>query len=130
MTPCEILAVHERLTLCCAGGTPVPVSDSTVGELEASLRKVMLPDTTPFPDGVNFTVNCTCWPAGIVTGKLIPLSEKAEPLTVPDDTVTSATVAFKVPVRCACVPTVTFPKSMLVGTTLNCPCGGGVPVPL
>src|ERR1700690_1022012 len=127
---CEMLAVHERLTLCCGRGTPVPVRDSIVGEFEASLAKDMLPDATPFPEGVNVMVNCTCWPAGIVTGSDSPLKVNAEPFTVSEDTVTLAPLALSVPVWFACVPTATLPKSMLVGVTLNCPWGTGVPVPV
>src|SRR6202142_4319341 len=97
MTFCEVLAAHERQTLCCAGGTPVPVRDSIVGAFDASLAKDMLPDATPLAEGVNVTVNCTCWPAGIVRGKDRPLRVNAEPFTVSEDTVTLAPPALSVP---------------------------------
>jgi len=36
-----------RVTLCCVDCTPVPVSDSLVGELVALLIKETVPDTAP-----------------------------------------------------------------------------------
>ena len=75
----------------------MPVRDSMVGEFEASLAKDMLPDATPFAEGVNVAVNCTCCPAGIVTGKDKPVRPNADPVTVPDDTVTLAPDALSVP---------------------------------
>jgi hypothetical protein len=77
---CDVLAVHDRLTVCVGGGAPVPVNDSIVGEFEALLANDMLPDATPVAEGVKVTVNCTCWPAGIVMGNDgNPLMAKAEP---------------------------------------------------
>jgi hypothetical protein len=57
MTFCEVLAVQERLTLCCGGGVPVPVNASTAGEFEALLKNDRLPDATSVPGGVNVTLN-------------------------------------------------------------------------
>ena len=47
-----------------------------------------LPDAAPVPEGVNVTVNCTCCPAGIVTGNDNPVTAKAEPITLSEDTIT------------------------------------------
>src|SRR5271166_1233639 len=127
---CEVLAVQERLTLCCGAGVPVPVRDSTVGEFEAALANDMLPDATPVPAGVNVTVNCTCCPAGITTGNDTPLRTKAEPVTLPEATVTFSPLALSVPFCCEFVPTATLPKSIVVGLTANCPRGTDVPVPV
>src|SRR5579864_3869296 len=128
---CEVLAVQERLTVCCGGGVPVPVNDSTVGEFEALLTNDRLPDATPVAGGVNVTRNCTCWPAAITMGyDDNPLRTKAELFKVSEFTVTVAPLAVSVPVSCAFVPTITLPKSMFVGVTANCPWGTGVPVPL
>src|ERR1700685_779051 len=118
---CDVLAVHERLTECCGGGVPLPVKVSTVGEFEALLVNETLPEAAPVAAGVKVTVNCTCWPAGIVTGNEIPLTAKAEPFKVSEDTVTLSPLAVSVPVLCELVPTTTFPKSMLVGPTANVP---------
>jgi hypothetical protein len=84
----EVLAVQERLTLCCGGGVPVPVKSSTVGEFEALLANDTLPDAAPVPEGVNVTVNCAYCPAGIVTGNDNPVTAKAEPITLSEDTIT------------------------------------------
>src|SRR5271170_2462889 len=106
---CDELAVQERSTVCCGGGVPVPVNDSIAGEFEALLANDMLPDATPVPEGVNVTVNCTCWPAGIVTGNESPPRAKADPVTLPDETITLSPVALSVPFSCAFVPTITLP---------------------
>src|SRR5579862_4059110 len=106
----EVLAVHDNATLWVAGGTPVPVRDSTVGEFEASLVKNTFPDATPFPAGVKVIVNCTCCPAGMVTGSDNPLKANADPVTLSEDTVTLLPVALRVPVICKLDPTVTLPK--------------------
>jgi hypothetical protein len=66
----------------------VPVKSSTVGEFEALLAKDTLPDAAPVPEGLNVTVNCTCCPAGIVTGNDNPVTAKAEPITLSEDTIT------------------------------------------
>src|SRR5580692_8394787 len=122
MTFCDVLAVQERLTLCCGGGVPVPVNDSTAGEFEALLKNDMLPDAAPVPGGVNVTVNCAYWPAGITIGyDGNPLRAKAEPFKVSELTVTLAPLAVSVPINCSLVPTITLPKAMVVGDTANCP---------
>src|SRR5579863_7361260 len=126
---CDVLAVHDRLTLCNGGGVPVPVKSSTVGEFEALLANDTLPDAAPVPEGVNVTVNCTCCPAGIVTGNDNPVTAKAETMTLSDDTITVWPVALSVPFSWPFVPTITLPKARVVGDTDNCPWGTGVPVP-
>src|ERR1700730_8690017 len=93
----DTLAFQERLTACCGGGVPLPVNVSFAGEFEALLVNDMLPDATPVPEGVNVTVNPTCWPAGIVTGKVTPPRAKADPFTVAEFTMTLAPVALSVP---------------------------------
>ena len=60
----------------------------------------------------------------------MPLTAKAEPFDVSDDTVTLSPLAVSVPVSCESVPTTTFPKAMFVGVTASVPKGTGVPVPL
>src|SRR5271154_6517371 len=108
MTPCELLAVQERLTLCWGGGVPVPVKVSMVGEFEALLVNDTLPDAEPVAVGANVTVNCTGWPGGTVMGNDDnPLTAKAEPVTLSEFTITVSPVALRVPVSCAFVPTIT-----------------------
>src|SRR5580704_17089870 len=119
---CDELGVQERLTECCGGGVPVPVQNSTVGEFEALLVNETLPDAAPVADRVNVTVNCTCWPAGIVKGKDgNPLTPNAEPVTISEVTVTLRPLALRLTCCCAFVPTATLPKFMLVGATDSCP---------
>ena len=43
----DVLAFQERLTLCCVAAVPVPVSDSLVGELKASLATEKLAVAVP-----------------------------------------------------------------------------------
>ena len=91
--------------------TPVPVTASEVGEFAALLRNEMFPETAPVAWGANVSVKETLWPAAIVTGKLIPLSENPLPVPLPDDTVTAAEEpAVSVPVLTLLLPTVTLPK--------------------
>lgn len=56
--PVLVLAIQERLTLCCNGATPLPVSDSVTGELPALLTNESMAVTVPDTCGRNVTVNC------------------------------------------------------------------------
>jgi hypothetical protein len=42
-----VLAVHDKLTLCCGAGVPVPVTDAATGGLVALLVKVTVPEAVP-----------------------------------------------------------------------------------
>src|ERR1700722_359069 len=122
VTPCEFDAVQERLTLCCGGGVPVPVNDSTAGECEALLVNETLPEAAPVAGGVNVTVYWTFCPAGITMGnEASPLNANAAPVKVSDVTVTLAPLAVSVPCSCAFVPTITLPNARVDGVTANCP---------
>jgi len=59
----------------CAAWAPVPEKASAVGELAALLIKEILPVEAPAASGAKVTVKGTLFPAGTVTGKLIPLTE-------------------------------------------------------
>jgi hypothetical protein len=59
----------------CFDARPVPDNVSMSGELEALLTKETLPVELPTVCGANVTVKGALCPAGIVTGKVIPLSE-------------------------------------------------------
>ena len=122
-----MLSLQDRSTLCCGGVVPVPVSDSLVGEFVALLMNEAVADAAPLACGVNVTVNDLLPPAEMVKGNESPLRANSEVLTLAEDTVTLAPVAFSVPVRLALDPTVTLPKFSVAGVTDNCP--AAVPVP-
>ena len=104
----------------------MPVSDS-VGEFEALLVKESVPAAVPEAWGAKATVMGMLCPAAMVSGKVAPLRENSELLTLAEDTVTLAPVALSVPAREVLVPTVTLPKFAEVGETASWPCA--VPVP-
>lgn len=126
-TSVEVLAAHERSTLCCGGAVPLPVKDSLVGEFEALLAKEMFAEAVPLDCGVNVTVTDVVCPAVIVNGNDTPLSLNSDELAEADDTVTFDPVAVKVAVNWLLWPTTTLPKFKVVGLTPNWP--GTVPVP-
>ena len=63
----------------------------------------------------------------IVTGNDNPLSTNSELLLVAEETVTVAPLALSVPVWLLLLPTLTLPKAIVVGATVNVP--PAVPVP-
>ncbi len=123
----ELLAVQFRATLCTEAGVPVPLKESTVGELEALLTNEAVPETAPVACGVNVAVTCKVLPAVRVAGTVMPLNVNSELLRLTEEIVTLAPVALSVAGRLALVPTTTLPKARLVGLTANCP--AAVPVP-
>jgi hypothetical protein len=90
------VSFQERFTLCCGGAAPVPVKVSTA-EFEALLVNEPIAEALPDVCGVNISVNGTLCPAAIVSGKVIPLSENSELVTVAADTLTLDPLALKVP---------------------------------
>jgi hypothetical protein len=60
-------------------------------------------------------------PGATITGNVIPLTEYPDPLQAAEDTVTSAFVADKVPVKDELLPTATFPKLSDDGDTASVP---------
>jgi hypothetical protein len=125
--PVLVLAIHERLTLCCTGASPVPVSDSVAGELPALLTNESVAVTVPDTCGRNVTVNGIDCPAASVVGREIPLNTNSLLVLVTDESVTDEPLAVSVPLRTALEPSVMLPKLNAVGVTDNCP--GGAPVP-
>jgi len=105
---------------------PVPESDSVVWE--EALAKVKCADAAPVAFGVNLAVNETLWPAAIVTGNEMPVSENSESVTVAEETTTDEPEAFKLPVWVALDPTVTLPKLNAPGVTLITPAVPAAPV--
>jgi len=126
-TPGVGLAFQFRSTLCGKGAWPLPVSVSTVGEFEASLMNVRLALAAPAAFGVNVTVKDADWPAAMVFGKVIPERTNSLLLLVPDDTVTEAPVAVRLPGSAELAPTTTLPKFSVPGLTAKVP--GAPPVP-
>ncbi len=93
-----MLAFQFRVTLCCGGGLPEPLTATAAGVLEALLAKLTVPLAVPEAAGVNVAVNDAELPAAIVSGSVIPLTENSELVVPIDDTVTLAAVAVSVPV--------------------------------
>jgi hypothetical protein len=118
-TTALVLWAHDKLTLCWGGAAPLP-DKVCVDELAALLVKLMIPDAVPESCGANVTVKGTLRPARIVTGKAIPVMVNSLLLIVADDTFTFAPLALSVAGRLADAPTVTVPKLMLAGDTVNC----------
>lgn len=78
--------------------------------------------------GLNVTLKEVLWPAGMVIGKVNPLTLKAELFVLAALTVTFAPVAVRVPEAVPLVPTTTFPTASVLGLTANWP-AAAVPVP-
>jgi hypothetical protein len=85
------------LTLYCVAVllVPIPVSDSSVPELDALLVNEREPETVPLLFGVKATLNETLWPAGIVTGKEAPSNTNWELLLELEEIVTLDPTALK-----------------------------------
>lgn len=65
-------------------------------------------------------VNGMLWPAGMVTGKEIPLITKTELFEVAPVTVTLPPLACNVPEAVPLVPTTTLPSPRVLGETPSC----------
>jgi hypothetical protein len=107
---------------------PLPLSDSTVGALEALLANVRLAEAGPEACGENLTVKEAEFPDARVTGKEIPLNVNSVLLMLADATVTEPPLAVSVPLWVRLLPTVTLPKFIALGATDSWP--GVTPVPL
>ncbi len=89
---------------------PFPDKESTEGELAALLAKEAVAETVPPACGAKVTLNAALWPAEIVSGNEMPLTENSELLKVTEVTVTLAMLALMEAVVLALLPTVTLPK--------------------
>jgi len=98
VTLLEVLAFQARATLCCTGAVPVPVSDCVAVGLEALLIKLKFAEAVPDACGAKVTVKLAEFPAGIVSGREMPLSVNSEVVMLADDTVTEPVLAVSVPV--------------------------------
>src|SRR5262245_46568907 len=63
-----------------AGFAPLPLRETTVGELEALLDNDRLPVTLPAAVGANFTWKVALCPAAKVAGRVTPLRLKPAPV--------------------------------------------------
>jgi hypothetical protein len=114
-----VLAFQERLTLCCGGGVPLPVSGICMVEFVALLTKEAPAEAAPLVCGVKVTVNEADWPGGIVTGSEGPPTANSEVLAVAEETNTLDPVALRVAFMELLWPTTTFPKFKVLGLTPN-----------
>ena len=115
----DVLAFHDKLTVCVAAAVPVPVTVSAVVEGCALLVKVSVPLAAPAAVGPKVTVNPALCPAGIVTGSDRPLTLNAELVELTAVTVTLAPVAVRVPEPVPLSPTTTLPNARVVGATVS-----------
>ena len=106
---------------------PIPLNETETGVLEALLLMERLPVIVPSEVGEKATVSVDELPALTVAGNVIPLNEKAEPVTEIEEIVRSALPELvRVTVIVPLLPTATFPKLTLV--LLRASCGAGAPV--
>ena len=89
VTLCELLVLAVTLPKLrlgalelssAAAATPVPLTETVPGVLEASLMTETLPLTAPAALGANTIVNVDCLPGATVMGSLTPVMEN--PLAV------------------------------------------------
>lgn len=121
-----MLGFQERPTLW-VGCSPLPDNVSVPGEFVALLTKETLPAELPAVCGANVTVNGMLCPAGTVSGKVIPPTEKPAPVQLAEETVMPELPAVSDPVCFWLLPKTTLPKLIADGLTLSCP--DATPVP-
>jgi len=103
---------------CSVAATPLPLRGIAVGEPGALLTSETLPVTLPAPAGAKATLKFVLCPGVKVKGSVSPLVAKPLPETVACETDRFAVPAFFSVIVCVfLVPTTTFPKLTLAGTT-------------
>ena len=126
----EALASHVSATECDDAETPVPVSDTIVGEPVALLAIDTLPFTVPAVAGANVTVRTAVWFGVRIKPEVTPLALNPAPVTVTLEIVTfEFPLFFRVVVSALLLPVFTFPKGKLVGVAPS-RVVEAVPVPL
>lgn len=93
-----MLAVHDRLTLCCTGAVPVPVTDSAKRPFVALLVNEKFPDVAPLACGLNLSVNVALCPGLRVSGNVNPVNVNSALLEETDQIVTPDPAALNIPV--------------------------------
>jgi hypothetical protein len=124
----DVLALHDRFTVCVGAGVPVPVSVSVVVAGWALLVKVSVPLAAPDTCGLKVTINETLCPAGMITGSERPPTVNTELFELAAVTVTFAPLAVRLPDAVPLIPTTTLPRPRVVEATVSCP-AAAVPVP-
>src|ERR1051326_7520501 len=109
----EVLAFHDKFTLCTGAGVPFPVRVAVVVAGCTLLVNVSVAVAVPVVVGLNVTVNGDAWPGAIVSGSEIPLTTKAVLFELAPVTVTLAPLAFKLPDAVPLVPTITSPTAIV-----------------
>jgi len=117
----DVLAVHDKLTICCIGATPVPARASATGEFVALLTNDTLPEVAPPTCGVNVTMKVALCPAFKVIGRVKPPSLNSALFEAAPEILTPRPLAVMVAFTFELCPTATFPKFTVVGVTLSCP---------
>ena len=115
----ELLAVHDRRTVCVGAGVPVPVAAAVVAEDWASLVNVRVALITPAACGLKVTVNGALCPAGMMVGTDNPPIVNCELFVLAAVTVTFAPLALRVPETVLLLPTCTVPRFSFVGLTAS-----------
>jgi hypothetical protein len=123
----EVLAVHDRATLCWAAPVPDPVRVSTAGVLAALLASEMLPDAVPLALGVKVRLTEMLCPAEMVLGKDNPARVNSEFVVFADEIVTLEPVAERLAVSVLLLPTFTLPKFKMLALEVSCPAETPVP---
>src|SRR5713226_9341519 len=120
-TTVDVLAVQFMVTEWGIGTNPVPVAETTVGELDAVLTTVMVPFRLTAAVGANTALKLAVWLGDNVTGSVIPVSLSAVP-----EAVIWETVKFTLPElvsvtgRVLLLPAATLPKATGFGLADSC----------
>ncbi len=109
----EVLAFHDKLTVCVGAGAPAPVTVPVVVEGWALLVNVRIPLSVPVICGLKVTVNDAISPGGMMIGSDKPPIVNRELFVLAAVTVTFAPPALRLAEAVSLVPTVTLPKSKL-----------------
>jgi hypothetical protein len=111
MTFPKVSAEGEMLRPVCV---PVPLSETIMGELEASLITVRLPVAAPAAVGANWIWIVLLWPTAIVPEGFPPITLNPAPVIVACEMVTVAVPVLVTVKLCVVVfPTATLPKLRL-----------------
>jgi len=115
----EVLALHDKLTVCVGAAAPVPVVASVVGEGCASLVNVRVALSGPVTCGLKLTVKGALCPAGMTAGSDKPLIVNRELFVLAAVIVTFAPLALRLPEDVPVDPTNTLPIPKVAGVAVN-----------
>lgn len=112
----DALASQVSATECVDAETPVPVSETVVGEPVALLAIDTLPLTVPAVEGANVTVRTAVWFGVRIKPEVTPLALNPAPVKVTLEIVTfEFPLFFRVVVSALLLPVFTLPKGKPVG---------------